>query len=34
MAAMRYVTPFKGEVQAKSGELALCQETLDKWIKI
>ena len=34
MAAMRYVTPFKAEVQAKSGELALVQETLDKWIKI
>jgi hypothetical protein len=23
MAAMRYVTPFKGEVQSKIGELAL-----------
>jgi hypothetical protein len=34
MAAMRYVTPFKSEVVGKIGELALVQETLDKWFRV
>lgn len=34
MAALRYVTPFKAEVNFKIGELALVQETLEKWIII
>lgn len=34
MAALRYVTPFKAEVNFKIGELALVQETLEKWIVI
>lgn len=34
MAALRYVTPFKAEVNFKIGELTLVQETLEKWIVI
>jgi dynein heavy chain len=34
MAAMRYVTPFKAEVNGKIGEMALVQETLEKWLRV
>jgi dynein heavy chain len=33
-AAMRYVTPFKAEVNAKIDEMAHVQDTLDKWLKV
>jgi dynein heavy chain len=34
MAAMRYVTPFRAEVNGKIGEMALVQETLDQWLRV
>jgi dynein heavy chain len=34
MAAMRYVTPFRAEVNGKIDEMAHVQDTLDKWLKV
>lgn len=34
MNAMRYVKPFKADVQAQISLLAECQDTVEKWLKV
>jgi len=34
MNAMRYVKPFKATVVEKIGQLAECQDTVEKWLKV